>query len=55
MYMVRWWEPLRGMGHNPNQMYHFAICSDDCCAKFWDTHKLDKLLIMITRQDHSHL
>lgn len=43
---------VRGMDHNPNQMYHFATCGDDCCAKFWDARKLDKPLI--TRQDHSH-
>lgn len=43
---------VRGMDHNPNQMYHFATCGDDCCAKFWDARKLEKPLI--TRQDHSH-
>ena len=43
---------IRGMDYNPNQMYHFATCGDDCCAKFWDARKLDKPLI--TRQDHSH-
>ena len=43
---------VRGMDYNPNQMYHFATCGDDCCAKFWDARKLDKPLI--TRQDHSH-
>lgn len=43
---------MRDIDFNPNKIYHFATCGDDCQVNFWDSRKTKQPLMI--RRDHSH-
>lgn len=45
-------QQVRDIDFNPNKMYHFATCGDDCQVNFWDSRKTSDPLL--TREDHTH-
>lgn len=45
-------QQVRDIDFNPNKIYHFATCGDDCQVHYWDSRKTKEPLMI--RRDHSH-
>ena len=45
-------QQVRDIDFNPNKIYHFATCGDDCQVNYWDSRKTKEPLMI--RRDHSH-